>query len=75
MKAKLRQVERKFGRIKVISTYRRNAVIAGSRRPSYHRNCRAVDFNPPRGKYWQVAKYLKRTWKRGGIGTYSGSVQ
>lgn len=74
IKAKLGEVRRKFGRIKIISTYRRGARIAGSRRASYHRYCRAVDFNPPRGKYWQVAKYLKRTWRKGGIGTYSGRM-
>jgi uncharacterized protein YcbK (DUF882 family) len=36
-----------------------------------HRYCRAVDFNPPRRKYRQVARYLKTTWG-GGVGTYSG---
>jgi hypothetical protein len=37
---------------------------------SYHASCRAVDFNPPRGKYQQVASWLKAN-HRGGVGTYS----
>lgn len=68
--AKLNQIRAKFGPIKVISTHRPGARIAGSGRRSYHASCRAVDFTPPRGKYRQVAAWLKRNHS-GGVGTYS----
>lgn len=68
---KLKEVERKFGKVTILSSCRPGAVVKKSGRPSMHRYCRAVDFNPPRGKYRQVANFLKSTW-RGGVGTYSG---
>ena len=68
---KLRNVETKFGKIKILSSCRPGATVRKTGRPSMHRYCRAVDFNPPRGKYRQVARYLKTTWG-GGVGTYSG---
>lgn len=69
---KLADVESRFGiNVRVGSSCRRGAVVAKSGKPSMHRYCRAVDFNVPRGKYQQVASYLKRTWS-GGVGTYSG---
>lgn len=68
---KLRNVETKFGKIKILSSCRPGATVRKTGRPSMHRYCRAVDFNPPRGKYIQVARYLKTTWG-GGVGTYSG---
>ena len=68
---KLRVVESKFGKIRISSSCRPGATVRKTGRPSMHRYCRAVDFNPPRGKYRQVARYLKTTWG-GGVGTYSG---
>jgi len=68
---KLRVVESKFGKIRITSSCRPGATVRKTGRPSMHRYCRAVDFNPPRGKYRQVARYLKTTWG-GGVGTYSG---
>ena len=68
---KLRVVESKFGKIRILSSCRPGATVRKTGRPSMHRYCRAVDFNPPRGKYRQVARYLKTTWG-GGVGTYSG---
>ena len=68
--AKLNQVRAKFGPVQIISTHRAGARIAGTGRRSYHASCRAVDFNPPRGKYGQVAAWLKRNHS-GGVGTYS----
>jgi hypothetical protein len=69
LKARLSQVSKKFGKVEIVSTYR-----AGARMPSgkqsYHASCRAVDFNPPRGKYKQVASWLKSNHS-GGVGTYS----
>ena len=70
LKQRLSQIRQKFGALRVISTHRRGARIAGSGRRSLHASCRAVDFTPPRGKYAQVAAWLKRT-HAGGVGTYS----
>ncbi len=69
IKARLAQVSSKFGKVKVISTYRGGARIA-SGRPSFHASCRAVDFTPPPGKYSAVASWLKAN-HGGGVGTYS----
>lgn len=69
IKSIFRQIESRFGRVRVISTFRKGARIAGSGRPSYHASCRAVDFHPPRGKYGAVLNYLRRNFG-GGIGTY-----
>lgn len=68
--AKLNQIRAKFGPVQVVSTHRPGARIAGSGRPSYHASCRAVDFNPPRGKYKQVLAWLKANHS-GGVGSYS----
>lgn len=69
VRAKLRQIEKKFGRIYILSSCRKGATVKKTGRPSMHRYCRAVDFKPSRN-YWKVARYLKATWK-GGVGTYS----
>lgn len=66
----LAEVSRRFGHVEVISAHRPGATISGSGRPSYHASCRAVDFNPPSGKYEQVANWLKANHS-GGVGTYS----
>jgi Peptidase M15 len=70
LKQRLSQIRQKFGPVRVISTFRRGARIAGSGRRSMHASCRAVDFKPPRGKYGQVVAWLKRN-HGGGVGTYS----
>jgi hypothetical protein len=69
LKARLSQISNKFGRVSVVSTYRRGARMPNGRR-SFHATCQAVDFNPPRGKYNQVANWLKANHS-GGVGTYS----
>ncbi len=66
----LNEVSRRFGHVEIISDHRPGATISGSGRPSYHASCRAVDFNPPSGKYEQVANWLKANHS-GGVGTYS----
>lgn len=68
--SRLNEIRRKFGPVRVVSTYRRGARIAGTGRRSLHASCRAVDFTPPRGKYRQVASWLKQV-HGGGVGTYS----
>ena len=70
VKAKLAQIRAKFGPIRIVSTHRPGARIAGSGKRSYHASCRAVDFHAPRGKYKQVVAWLKRNHS-GGVGTYS----
>ncbi len=70
LKRTLNQIEKKFGSVSIVSTSRPGARISGSGRPSLHASCRAVDFNPPRGKYTQVANWLKANHD-GGVGTYS----
>ncbi len=69
LKNRLAQISSKFGKVEVISTYRRGASM-GNGRSSFHASCRAVDFNPPRGKSGQVASWLKSN-HGGGVGTYS----
>ena len=69
LKSKLQQVSKKFGRVEIISTYRGGARMPNGR-SSFHASCRAVDFNPPRGKYSEVASWLKSN-HGGGVGTYS----
>lgn len=70
VKAKLAQIRKKFGPVRVISTHRPGARIKGTGKRSYHASCRAVDFHPPKGKYRQVLAYL-RSSHSGGLGTYS----
>ncbi len=69
IKSRLSEIRRKFGRIKVISTYRSGARIRGSGRPSKHASCRAVDFKVRNKK--KVYAWLKRVHK-GGVGLYYG---
>ncbi len=70
VKNKLAIIRKKFGPVRIISTHRPGARIAGSGKRSYHASCRAVDFHPPKGKYRQVVSWLKANHK-GGVGTYS----
>ncbi|MEL6297939.1 MAG: D-Ala-D-Ala carboxypeptidase family metallohydrolase [Pseudomonadota bacterium] len=70
IKKRMAQIRKKFGKIRVVSTFRRGARIRGTGRPSYHASCRALDFKPPRGKYRAVARWLKAN-HGGGVGTYS----
>ena len=73
VKSALWQIQKKFGSIKVVSTHRPGARIAGSGRQSYHASCRAVDFSAPSGKHAAVVKWLRSNFS-GGIGTYSCSM-
>jgi hypothetical protein len=70
LRQRLAQVRSQFGPIRVISTHRPGARIAGSGRVSLHASCQAVDFVPPAGKYSQVAAWLQAN-HGGGVGTYS----
>jgi len=70
VKTRLAQIRRKFGSIRIVSTHRPGARIAGSGKRSYHASCRAVDFHAPKGKRAAVVRWLKKNHK-GGVGTYS----
>jgi uncharacterized protein YcbK (DUF882 family) len=71
LKNTLATINAKFGRVTVVSAHRPGARIAGSGKRSYHADCRAVDFHPPRGKHSEVVAWLKAN-HNGGVGTYSG---
>jgi uncharacterized protein YcbK (DUF882 family) len=66
----LSQIEKRFGRIQVVSTHRPGARIAGNGNTSYHASCRAADFAAPKGKHGAVVSWLKSNFS-GGVGTYS----
>jgi hypothetical protein len=71
LKNTLAQLNARFGTVRVISTHRSGARIAGSGKRSYHADCRAVDFHPPAGKHAAVVAWLAVN-HAGGLGTYSG---
>jgi uncharacterized protein YcbK (DUF882 family) len=71
LKNALATIESRFGAVRVISTHRPGARIAGTSQMSLHATCRAVDFHPAAGRYNEVLAHLRANWK-GGIGTYSG---
>jgi uncharacterized protein YcbK (DUF882 family) len=73
VKSALWEVQKRFGKITVVSTHRPGARIAGSGRQSYHASCRAVDFKAPSGKHSAVVSWLKSNFS-GGVGTYSCSM-
>lgn len=69
LKGTLAKIRAKFGPIEIISAHRPGARTPAGKQ-SYHASCRAVDFNPPRGKYAAVVAWLKAN-HNGGVGTYS----
>ena len=69
IKARLAQIRQKFGPIKIISTLRRGARIAGSGHRSKHADCRAVDFKV--SNKWAVYRWLNKV-HNGGLGIYNG---
>lgn len=71
VKAELRKLEKKFGKVRIISTYRKNARVKKTGRRSKHASCRAVDFKIRNKK--AAWKYIRRTWK-GGAGVYYGRL-
>jgi len=71
LKDVLATIETRFGPVRVVSTHRPGARIAGTNHASLHATCRAVDFHPAPGKYREVLAYVRAEWT-GGIGIYSG---
>jgi hypothetical protein len=66
----IEDIRHRFGPVQVMSTHRPGAKIAGTGHRSLHADCRAVDFDPPPGKYQEVVAWLKQN-HHGGLGTYS----
>jgi len=58
-KALLARLEAQFGAVKVVSTCRRGATIAGTRQPSMHRYGKAFDFVAPAGRKAAVVRWLR----------------
>jgi hypothetical protein len=65
----LQKIERRFGPMKVVSTCRPGAVIAGTGRPSRHSSGNAVDFDAGSRKA-EVVAWLAANHKAGGTMTY-----
>lgn len=68
--AVLNRLESKFGAVKIVSTCRAGATIAGTRTPSQHRYGKAVDFEAPSGRKSEVVKWLYAN-NRGLVMTYA----
>lgn len=67
-------LEARVGRVKVISTCRPGAIIAGTNRPSQHRYGKAVDFMPTPGQRVPALAWLRAN-ARGAVITYgSGHI-
>lgn len=70
-RALLDRIEQKFGRVRVVSTCRAGATIAGSGRPSRHASGNAVDFDAGPRKA-EILEWLIATHRSGGVMTYHG---
>lgn len=66
----LNRIEAQFGHVRLVSTCRPGAVIAGSGRPSRHASGNAIDFNAPAGRKGEVVRWLIANHRRGGVMTY-----
>jgi len=60
VKAELKLVEAKFGKVTSISTFRKNAIVRGTRSRSKHASCQAIDFKIK--KKWPAYRYLNAKW-------------
>jgi hypothetical protein len=69
-RALLERIEEKFGPVKLISTCRPGATIAGSGRPSRHASGNAVDFNAGHRKR-EIVEWLIDNHHEGGTMTYA----
>ncbi len=66
----LTRIEARFGKVHLISTCRAGATIAGSGRPSKHRNGKAIDFAAPKGMKAAIVAWLRKSHNSGGTMTY-----
>jgi Bacterial SH3 domain/Peptidase M15 len=69
-RALLARIEDKFGPVKLVSTCRPGAVIAGTGRPSRHASGNAVDFDAG-GRKAEIVEWLIATHHDGGTMTYA----
>jgi uncharacterized protein YcbK (DUF882 family) len=58
IKSKLHYIEKHFSPVEVVSAFRKNGIIAGTRIKSKHASCQAVDFQVLRNKT-RVVQWLK----------------
>ena len=70
-RALLERIEEKFGPVKLVSTCRPGATIAGSGRPSRHATGNAVDFDAG-SRRAEIIEWLIANHHDGGTMTYSG---
>lgn len=69
--ALLARIEAQFGPVRIISTCRPGAVIAGTGRPSRHASGNAIDFDAPKGRKPEVVRWLIDNHRSGGVMTYA----
>jgi hypothetical protein len=70
-RALLDRIERRFGPVRVVSTCRPGATIAGTGRPSRHASGNAIDFDAGSRKA-EIVQWLVANHKAGGTMTYAG---
>ena len=69
--ALLARIEAQFGSVRIISTCRPGAVIAGTGRLSRHASGNAIDFDAPAGRKAEVVRWLIENHRSGGVMTYA----
>ncbi len=67
----LARIETQFGQVRIVSTCRPGAVIAGSGRLSRHASGNAIDFHVPTGRKPEVVRWLIANHRSGGVMTYA----
>jgi hypothetical protein len=70
-RALLERIEQKFGPVRVVSTCRPGAMIAGTNHPSRHASGNAVDFDAG-GRKAAILEWLIANHRAGGTMTYAG---
>lgn len=71
LKAALAHIAKTYGKVQVISAFRRGSIIAGSRNRSKHASCQAVDFHIKGGRKAAI-QWLRR--QKLEVITYSGGM-
>ena len=71
LRAAMAHISRSYGRVIIISTYRRGAIIAGTRKRSKHARCQAVDFKV-KGNQAAAVRWLQSQPLE--VITYSGAM-
>lgn len=71
LKAAMAHVGKHYGRVQVISAYRKSSIISGSRSRSKHASCQAVDFHI-KGNRKGAIQWLRRQSLE--VITYSGGM-